>query len=303
VLRINGEKGISASYISPESAAGKIIYKGDGDGVMLDSALFAKTFDAMNVDESTVKAKLDAYNSGKNDYLFSQLTDVTGKGTHTSLVMHGMKIKGVVEGGDGTVYVDNESFRTFVSDSISVDTMLIKTKNGTLGNQRLIKELKTIEATPDTKFYTDYMTHVSNLGMLSTVFSRLLVMISVAAALLRFSFISSSVKLESRQIGILRGMGARGIDTFKAFGIEGLIITAISLVITVILLFIFFPVLNAMVSADYAFSFFAFVLTPYVIPALIITSLLITAVAVTAPLLRLVSLMPVDTMNKNENQR
>ncbi len=303
VLRINGEKGISASYISPESAAGKIIYKGDGDGVMLDSALFAKTFDAMNVDESTVKAKLDAYNGGKNDYLFSQLTDVTGKGTHTSLVMNGMKIKGVVEGGDGTVYVDNESFRTFVSDSISVDTMLIKTKNGTLGNQRLIKELKTIEATPDTKFYTDYMTYVSNLGMLSTVFSRLLVMISVAAALLLFSFISSSVKLESRQIGILRGMGARGIDTFKAFGIEGAAITAFALTLTVILIAAAFPLLNLAMTQNYTYHFYSIVTNPFAIILIIITAVLITAAAITIPLIRLVRMTPVAAMNKNETQR
>ena len=147
------------------------------------------------------------------------------------------------------------------------------------------------------------MTHVSNLGMLSTVFSRLLVMISVAAALLLFSFISSSVKLESRQIGILRGMGARGIDTFKAFGIEGATITAFALTLTVILIAAAFPLLNLAMTQNYTYHFYSIVTNPFAIILIIITAVLITAAAITIPLIRLVRMTPVAAMNKNETQR
>ena len=128
-------------------------------------------------------------------------------------------------------------------------------------------------------------------------------MISVVAVLLLFSFISSSVKLEGRQIGILRGMGARGIDAFKAFGIEGGLITGASLITAMILVVILFPVINALISADYSYHFYSLVINPGTLLLMAITAVLITAAAITIPLIRLVTMSPVSAMNKNETQR
>ena len=55
----------------------------------------------------------------------------------------------------------------------------------------------------------------------------------VFAALLLFSFISASINAKKKDIGILRAVGARGIDVFKIFIVEGIAITLLCLVLGV----------------------------------------------------------------------
>lgn len=49
--------------------------------------------------------------------------------------------------------------------------------------------------------------------------------LAVFAALLLFNFISASINAKKKDIGILRAVGARGIDVFKIFIVEGVAIT------------------------------------------------------------------------------
>ncbi len=49
--------------------------------------------------------------------------------------------------------------------------------------------------------------------------------LAVFAALLLFNFISASINAKRKDIGILRAVGARGIDIFKIFIVEGIAIT------------------------------------------------------------------------------
>ena len=57
--------------------------------------------------------------------------------------------------------------------------------------------------------------------------------LAVFAALLLFSFISASINAKKKDIGILRAVGARGIDVFKIFIVEGIAITLLCLVLGV----------------------------------------------------------------------
>ena len=169
--------------------------------------------------------------------------------------------------------------------------------------QKLIKDIGNIDAFISMSFYNDYNRYTKMLGILSQLLTRMTVMFSAVAAVLLFLFISSSVKLESRNVGILRGMGARGIDTFKAFGIEGALITSASLLITVLLILILFPLLNAAMSSNHLFAFYSILINPGAIVFMAVIAVIITAAAVIIPLIRLVRMTPVDAMNKNETQR
>ncbi len=51
------------------------------------------------------------------------------------------------------------------------------------------------------------------------------VALAIFAALLLFNFISASIHAKRKDIGILRAVGARGIDVFKIFVIEGIVVT------------------------------------------------------------------------------
>lgn len=304
VLSLNGGKTIEASYVSPKDEAGELIYNsGDDGGVYISRALYSLMFGDFTFNESVIAANLSKYNENKVDCLIRQSADFTNRESRTSLVINGLRIAGVAEGEEATLYLNKEDFHTFASDSIPVNMTLIRSAETVAGNERLIKSLKAMNAYPKMAFYSDYVEYKNNLGLLSDIFTRALIMISIAAALLLFSFVSSSIRMESRQIGILRGMGARGIDTFKAFGIEGAVITAFSLILTSVLMAVLFPVINLGLSKQYAYHFYSMVINPYAVIFIILTAVLITAAAVTIPLIRLSKMTPVKAMTKNETQR
>ena len=55
--------------------------------------------------------------------------------------------------------------------------------------------------------------------------------LAVFAALLLFSFISASINAKKKDIGILRAVGARSIDVFKIFIVEGAVVTFLCLLL------------------------------------------------------------------------
>ena len=303
IISINGGTSIPAQYVAPKDAIAEFLYKADGDGVYISQALYSLIFGDVVTDQSSIKANIDEYNKNKSDCLIRQSTGSTSNESHSSLVINGLTISGVAAGDESTLYIDGGDFYKFASDGISVTALLVRASNGVFGNERLLKSIKSLNAYPKTTFYSDYVEYQRNLGLLSTIFTRALLMISIAAALLLFSFVSSSIRIESRQIGILRGMGARGIDTFKAFGIEGAVITSFSLILTVILISVLFPLINLGMSKGYAYSFYSIVINPYAILLIILTAVLITVAAITIPLIRLSKMTPVNAMTKNETQR
>ena len=304
VVGINGRSSLMPKYVSPLEKATDYIYKNElSDGVVIDLELYAVMFDSYTDEKAEMERKISEFNSNKSDYLIRQTTGMTDEGSQTSLIINGLKIKGVVSGTDGTLYINNNDFYKFISDGIKVKNVLISTSSTVSGNIRIVRAIKKIGAYPKTRFYAEYVQYEQNLGMLSQIFTRALLMISVAAALLLFSFVSSSVRIESRNIGILRGMGARGIDTFKAFGIEGATITTFSLVLTLILIAVLFPIINIAMSKSYAYHFYSIVINPAAIILIIVTAILITAAAIIIPLIRLTKMTPVKAMTNTQAQR
>ncbi|MBQ7699751.1 MAG: ABC transporter ATP-binding protein/permease [Clostridia bacterium] len=302
--KVNGAAALHLSYIAPSDKSGDVIYETGKDGYIIDEALFTATFGESTGGTEDMADALKKFNEADNDYLIKQVNNnMTESGTHTSLILNEMKIAAVVKGTDGTLYVNRDDFTSFVSDDITVRKVLVKTENSVSGNKSLLSRLGSLNVYPEMRFYSDYKSYSSNLNVLSTILTRTLIMISIAAALLLFSFISSSVRLEGRHIGILRGMGARGIDTFKAFGIEGVLITTAALIFTLVLIAVLFPLINMGMSAGYLYHFYSVVINPFAVILIIITAAIITAAAITIPLIRLTKMMPVTAMNSNGNQR
>ena len=95
---------------------------------------------------------------------------------------------------------------------------------------------------------------------LSTVFLWVGIVLALFASLLLFNFISMSISNKKKEIGILRAVGARGIDVFKIFFAEsGIIVgicTILSLVGTVILTGVLNSILKTEVGLDVALFVF-----------------------------------------------
>ena len=76
---------------------------------------------------------------------------------------------------------------------------------------------------------------------------------AVFASLLLLNFITISISYKKREIGVLRAIGARGMDVFKIFFWEAFIIAVINFIIAFIGLFVACYFLNRMFRNDYGF--------------------------------------------------
>lgn len=85
---------------------------------------------------------------------------------------------------------------------------------------------------------------------LSTVFLWVGVVFAVFSALLMFNFISVSISSKRKEIGILRAVGARGVDVFKIFFSEAGIITGICTVLALIGAFVGCWLINGILKTE-----------------------------------------------------
>lgn len=86
--------------------------------------------------------------------------------------------------------------------------------------------------------------------MLSIVFLWVGCIFAVFSSLLLFNFISVSISNKRKEIGILRAVGARGLDVFKIFFSESGIIVGICAVLAVVGTFIISAVINGVLKSS-----------------------------------------------------
>jgi ABC-type lipoprotein export system ATPase subunit/ABC-type antimicrobial peptide transport system permease subunit len=153
-----------------------------------------------------------------------------------------------------------------------------------------------------------YLTYASGeLKTFNTLFSflsDLLNYVSLAmlifVTVLIYSFISSGVKRKTREIGVLRALGARGVDIAKIFAIEGGAIFVIQTVFSVLLIFVSSSVINKILTQQFVNSL---VLLSVSFSTLLLTALLGIAAIIIAsilPLIRLIKMKPAEVMKARE---
>jgi len=96
------------------------------------------------------------------------------------------------------------------------------------------------------------MNEVNNLiETLSQVFVYVGLGFALFAALLLLNFITISISYKKREIGVLRAIGARGMDVFKIFFNEAFIIAFINFLLASIASVVTCIILNNMMRTDY----------------------------------------------------
>ncbi len=74
-------------------------------------------------------------------------------------------------------------------------------------------------------FMTEIRASQDTFDQIFVILGTAAIVLAVFAALLLFNFITASINAKKKDIGILRAVGARGIDVFKIFIVEGIAIT------------------------------------------------------------------------------
>lgn len=132
--------------------------------------------------------------------------------------------------------------------------------------------------------------------LMSTVFLWVGLILAVFASLLLFNFISVSIANKIKEIGILRAVGARGLDVFKIFFSEAGIIVSICAVLALIGTFIGCSVINGILRDTISFSVTMFVVGVPSVLVLIGIAVLVAVISTFIPVYFAARKKPVDSI-------
>ena len=152
-------------------------------------------------------------------------------------------------------------------------------------------------------FYTennslyDIVLSVGNvIDLLSTALLVVGFIFMVFAALLLLNFIAISVSQKKKEIGILRAIGARGLDVFKIFFAESVVISLICLILAIIGTLVATTVLNNMINIEMGVSVTIFVFGALPILLMIVVAILVCFLGTFMPVYLAARKKPVEAI-------
>lgn len=120
------------------------------------------------------------------------------------------------------------------------------------------------------------------------------IFLCVFALLMLSNIISVSISNKTREIGILRAVGARSMDVFKIFFSESLVIMVICLVLSILMCLRSCYSLNMALAAELRISVFVFGALSFVV--ILVLSLITTFIATYIPVRKAARRKPVDSI-------
>ncbi len=123
------------------------------------------------------------------------------------------------------------------------------------------------------------------------------IVMSLVILMLLYSFIASSITLTRKNIGILRALGAKKADTFTIYALEGFAVTIISIILSVVILLIAGPIVNAILSGYYG-TYLAVLNIKwfvYLITAALAT--VVTVFSIVLPIRKYNNISPIEAIN------
>lgn len=131
---------------------------------------------------------------------------------------------------------------------------------------------------------------------LSTVFLGVGVVFAVFAALLLFNFVSVSISNKRKEIGILRAVGARGVDVFKIFFAESGIIVGICTLLSLVGTVAVCAILNTVLRTQIGLSISLFVFGILSVVMMVAIALAVAFISTFLPVFFAARKKPVDSI-------
>jgi ABC-type antimicrobial peptide transport system permease subunit len=263
--------------------------------------------------DNEVILSLDMYNRIFNDNLedpkYSKITQPDNIGEKISLRIRDKSgrlvgsfsdytLVEVVPNADGdTMYVGQDTFDRLSPISITADMLLFSAKNN-VNLETFLKEFRAREYYVYDPFSIWLYLFESDFQSYSPIFYAASCVFLLFSALLIMNFISAGVKAKKKDIGILRALGARVLDTEKIFIFESIIIATIICVISILglLLTTFFINMNFAVDELENTSIMSFNMLSVLIIAGV--SYIITGLSSFIPVYNISKTSPVDAIKK-----
>ncbi len=307
--------GKSAKNVIPVTPTGAI--EREGDLIVEAQMLFSVLQTAPTSDETKIKSLAEAFNAEQEKKM-----SLRDKQVGALYVSDDLRIVGVtlpskenipdvpeIDGYDtlppeesalsGADIYMSESVQKNVTDSFMVSTVVYATYDA--ADCR-----KLVDAADDygLQFLQPFMVQYDTAEMVLTILHWVLLIVSLIFCLLvvilLFTFISTSIKLTSKHIGILRALGAKKIDTFMIYALEGILVTMCALVIAIIVIAAGAPLLNVMISAGSGYYFALLTVTAPVYLTMFAVAIIVTVLSIIIPLRKFNKITPVSAISGKE---
>lgn len=178
-------------------------------------------------------------------------------------------------------------------------TGVLVTENTEKGFYDLLKTFPYTESISSNSTYSNDV-----LGLLQTISLLKKIAFYVALVFIAFTiilitnFMFSSISYRRREIGILRGLGARSMDVAKIFLWEGILLASISFLLTSISLVLITNLLNQIIMSGMSFILTPFILTPRQFIIILLFVFSIVVIASILPIMKISRQKPIDAILK-----
>lgn len=212
----------------------------------------------------------------------------------------GVVYRNTKDSGTDSVYFSPEVFNEISKKQMRPNTALIS-MNQYDNYSKMVETLYDNGFTINNDFIDTFTMFASIFDTYSVVVNVVAILLFVVVALLLYSFMSNSIKKSSKQIGILKALGASMKDLYKIYSMEAILIGLFSTVIGVGFFYIVGLLINRIVSLvffDYYFAIFTF--EPITIITMIASTIVVILISLIIPLSKLKNIKPIEVMNSND---
>lgn len=295
------QKGVNGNEYEITPIVGTGVLERDGD-VIVSSGVLTRVFG----NSSSYEEGIRAFNADATRRMTLVVGDGKGDKSKTVFATSDIRIVGVIaksnDGesfGDVDVIIMNDVKKETMVDNMYYPVCLAAGIRGANLN-KFVEAVSENGFKLSVDFISSYNIVVAFIGVLHDVLLGLALVFCALVVLLLYGFISTSIRMTRKQIGILRAIGAKKSDTFKIYAVEGFIVTIFALVLSVAAIAIGAPVLNAMMGGLFGHYFSLFTIGWNVYLTMGILTLIVTIISVVIPLRKFNKITPVSAISGKE---
>jgi len=207
-------------------------------------------------------------------------------------------VVGLITNSHDYYYVSSELMSKYDVQLLPVTGVLVL-ENGQNEYKKLMDEFPYNEKISLKSTYSyDVNDMVRTVDILKQIAFYVAVVLVIFTVILIGNFMFSSISYRKREIGILRGLGARSTDVIKIFLWEGIVLATISFVLASIGLFIATNLLNNIIMSGTDLLLTPFIITLRQFVVMLVIVYLIIFISSIIPIRRIAKMKPIDAILK-----
>lgn len=257
----------------------------DKEQLELEKEFFVQYINDLDLIGKKVNLKVIEYNdSSNNEENFNDL-EIVG-------------VTGLISDNDLNYYISYELLSKYETDIFPLTSTYVL-ENSQSGFKKLMDNFKPNEEISIKSSYSyDVYDIIRVVEILKKIAFYVALVLVIFTIILMANFMFSSISYRKREIGILRGLGARSIDTVKIFLWEGIIIATFVFILSIILYVIGTNVLNNLIMGSSNMILTPFIITINVLAVMFLVVYVIVIISSILPILKISKMKPIDAILK-----